>query len=287
MTEQRWTPLSRRQSAEPEALYEGAPPHLKVRLLEWLRGLYDAGGRWKISTAREHRRSLALRLRIEPPGWSELESRLNEDSVFLLDAVDASLGLETSWLNENRMESPADAMEDLLREAGSAWRVSEDNRSLERRVDATATEAVARAAPPVTNAAGHLAAAWQAAYGLHPDLSNAYREAVRAVEAAAIQVFVPDQAKATLGHVLGELKADLQRPTRRWELAILGPDRIPRDVGPLVAMLELLWQGHCDRHPGPDSVPMPPDAAPMAVHLAATMVQWFTTGAVRRHDNRP
>ncbi|MFJ9461334.1 hypothetical protein ACIRST_40475 [Kitasatospora sp. NPDC101447] len=55
------------------------------------------------------------------------------------------------------------------------------------------------------------------------------------------------------------------------------------DPAPVLGMLQLLWQGQTSRHGG--QAPTRPEtqvAAEMAVHLAATLVQWFTAGAVSR-----
>ena len=79
------------------------------------------------------------------------------------------------------------------------------------------------------------------------------------------------------------MRRDLKQAPGKWELAILGPDRAPRDISSLLAMLELLWQGQSDRHGGvAPTVPIPSDAADMAVHLAVSLVQWFQSGAVRK-----
>jgi hypothetical protein len=98
-------------------------------------------------------------------------------------------------------------------------------------------------------------------------------ETVRAVEAAAIPVVLPNGSRQTLGKVLSHL-----RDTRdKWELAIEGTNA--GDTTPLVAMIELLWRGHVARHAGgPGFRPQRQDEAQMATHL----VHWFTTGAVRR-----
>jgi hypothetical protein len=166
-----------------------------------------------------------------------------------------------------------------LDHGGSAWRVADDGRGLERRIDSTAVTSVRHAASNSSIASEHLTTAWRAAYGRQPDPGKAYGEAIKAVEAAAIPVVKPKHARATLGTVLGALNA---RPSD-WELAMLGPERTPCGPEPVVAMIELLWQGQSDRHAGNlPTVPTPAAAAIMAVHLAATLVHWFSTGAIRK-----
>lgn len=67
-----------------------------------------------------------------------------------------------------------------------------------------------------------------------------------------------------------------------WQLA-MHSSGAPADIGPLVAMLRLLWQGQTDRHGGSTpTIPVTAEAAEAAVHLAVTLVQWFQSGAIRR-----
>lgn len=47
-------------------------------------------------------------------------------------------------------------------------------------------------------------------------------------------------------------------------------------------MINLLWTGQTDRHAGQATLERVDQApAEMAVHLAATLVQWFASGHVR------
>jgi hypothetical protein len=141
-----------------------------------------------------------------------------------------------------------------LDRGGSAWRVADDGRALERRIDSTVAESVRHAAVQSSSAGKHLTTAWRATYGCQPDPGKAYGEAIKAVA----------------------------RPSD-WELAMLGPDRTPCGPESVVAMIELLWQGRSDRHAGNlPTVPIPAAAALMAVHLAATLVHWFSTGAIHK-----
>jgi len=46
-------------------------------------------------------------------------------------------------------------------------------------------------------------------------------------------------------------------------------------------MLRTLWRGHESRHGRPDYTDASNEEARAAVMLAATLVQWFTTGVVQ------
>lgn len=165
----------------------------------------------------------------------------------------------------------------------SVLRVQPGGRGLERRSDALAevafgeTAASAEAAPDAGSAAGQLREAWGCVYALRPDPVKGYWLAVKAVESAAHAVVLPDDAKATLGRMLGHLKASRDR----FSLVIGGPGG-RGEVGPLIECMRLLWEGQTSRHgsrsPTRDETL---EEAVMAVHLAVMLVQWFTSGAVR------
>jgi hypothetical protein len=172
----------------------------------------------------------------------------------------------------------------LLSDALSAMRIRADGRGLERRPGTGTEEAFretvtnAEAAADTGSAAAHLRSAWECAYALHPDPGKAYSEAIKAVEAAAHAVVLPHDAKATLGSMRGHLRANRSR----FALAIRGPDDCG-DVGPLLECLSLLWEGQVSRHGSRNPTRQETlEEAVMAVHLAVVLVQWFTSGAVRR-----
>lgn len=172
----------------------------------------------------------------------------------------------------------------LLGDAQSALRMRADGRGLERRpvigAEVAFGEAVrsAEGADEVGSAAAHLREAWGCVYALHPDADKGYSEAVKAVEAAAHSVLLPTDSKATLGGMRRQLESTLSR----FSLAIRGPDG-QGNATPLLACVSLLWEGQLSRHGS--MKPTPPqtlEEATMAVHLAAMLVQWFTSGAVRK-----
>jgi hypothetical protein len=133
--------------------------------------------------------------------------------------------------------------------------------------------------PPIRT--GRMAS--EAAPPLGPPLNGVpsrtgYGEAIKAVEAAAHAVLEPNQRLSTLGKMRGHLRANLNQ----FSLVIKGPDG-RGDTGPLLGCISLLWDGQTSRH-GSSSPTRPEtlEEAVMAVHLAVMLVQWFTSGAVRR-----
>ena len=289
-----WRPLSSRDtdpSPEEEPLHEGVPPHLHRPLLHWVDALFEddhyRDDEFVDSEQRAGRIAARLRLDLrsvparkahveyDDDKWCASKALVHladeSDHAELLDVVDATLA-------EGVTKGSAKNLERLLVDGGSAWRVADNRQSLVRRVDPTATEAFHQAA--TGNAAVHLDAAWAAAYGRHPNPSRAYSEAIKAVEAACMPVVSPGAkgAQATLGAVIRKLNDHQQE----WRLAIHSSGR-PAEIGALLTMLRLLWQGQTDRHGGSaPTVPVTTEAAHAAVHLAVTLVQWFHSSAIQR-----
>lgn len=304
-----WRPLSQRETPHSEAtLFEGVPDHLHAPLRDWImRYLTLTQRSGNVSLARRVALRLRIPIKLTALAVSTSKELLDEADAHgqLLDVADAALHLDDAlrwevdvvgqepspeaevadwvpplkWPERSSYAIEAERLDQLLADAGSAYRVSWRRRCLVRRVDPTVHAAAESAMVDDTEAGGHLRAAWNAIYGLHPDPAKGYDEAVRAVEAAAIPVVLPGRPLETLGKV----RAHLEDASSRWELAIEGKNR--GAIGPLVAMIRLLWEGHA-RHAGtPSARPQRLDEATMAVHLAATLVHWFTSGAVRQRSS--
>ena len=89
---------------------------------------------------------------------------------------------------------------------------------------------------------------------------------------------LPGQPWRTLGTVI----RDLGNQKGHWQPALA--DNIGQPAGPdaLIAMLNLLWQSQ-SRHAGsPNSRRQSQADGEAAVHLAATVVQWLSTGVLSR-----
>ncbi|MFE1545745.1 hypothetical protein ACFW61_35530 [Streptomyces microflavus] len=265
-------------ASEDDGPFEEVPAHLRVPLQQWVKSTLTFEGKPRQNAARP----ICLRLRI-PPGRSRFS---NVDYVVplaetiglqLLDVVDEVLNTRTA------ADWEAHSLSEILDQAGSAYRVNEAADGLEERVTPAVREAVrqtmadAAAQSSAGSAADHLAAAWQAAYGRSPDPVRAYSEAIKAVECAAHSVVQPNNAKATLGSMLGEIK----NARHKFTAAIVVPAGDP--IAPAESMMRALWEGQTSRHGAQTAtVPETLEAARAGVHLAAALVQWFVSGAVVR-----
>jgi hypothetical protein len=196
----------------------------------------------------------------------------------LWDVVDVILDL-------NSPEKHRVALQQLLDDALSAYTISPDGRGLERRADATARAALdaavssASASSYLGSAADHLVAAWTSAYAIRPDYSKSYSESVKAVEAAAHALIEPNNSRATLGTMRGHLRANPDQ----FRLVLPAPGI---DIAPVTEMITVLWEGQTSRHGAKTPTrPETKEEARAAVHLAVTLVQWFSAGTIARRGN--
>lgn len=279
-----WLPLSIRNDPpaikEYDALHEGVPEWMAGPIARWVFDVFD-----EIRSQDEVQRTLDVvfgMLRRSPTsdradGVTDLANWARSGDLDVLDVcVWLTVTSEAGWRLRERLDL-------LLSVHGSAWKLGsneQDQPCLERRVDSTVHAAAKAEMDQAGNAAAHLHRAWHRIYGRTLDSGGAYREAVRAVEAAAKPVISPTNASSTLGTML----ADLRNKPEKWDL-ILNEGGAAPGVPLLIAMLQGLWKSQLDRH-GTDDASKPLDVtkedAEAAVHLAVTLVHWFRTGAVRQ-----
>ncbi len=260
-------------------LREGVPAGLIQPLRQWLNDVLSSGAHDVLA------RIVCLRLNVATGDSYTYATTLayrSRDEV-LLDIADAILQLNANWEDHewaDRRIAQVRLLEIYLIHSGSIYEVDWDRACLTRRVDpavkATFDQAVAEARE---EAGDHLRTAFAEAYGMEPNPDTSYDESVRAVEAAYCPLVLNKQAeqgKATLGTVLGELRSN-----PKWRLGL--PDKAGNNtpVDTVVGMIGSLWEGQVSRHAGsPHSRRQTQPEAEAAVHLAATLVHWGSTGVV-------
>lgn len=295
MTDETWRPLGvddDDQIAAYDALHDGIPGWMDAALWAWVRDSvteirhYPDGSGHLPYLDEEFTESMCQSLRISLPnlrvdhdtlssGQNQLDNGLyylkkHEQPLQVIDYILAFMpGADVVALN------------DLLERSKSAWCVGTraGKPGLVRRVplgvQAGADSVMARAA----KAGVRLASAWEALYSPTPNVSEAYRLAILAVEDAAIPVVSPTNKSATLGTVLNQMESqgDWSLPMTREH-----PKAPPREV--VIGMMRMLWHGQHDRHGGQPSAPgnVSEDEAKVAVGLATTLVDWFSAGLVSR-----
>ena len=273
-------PLPARMVGSPldETLHDGVPDWLAEPLRHWVAKALDSD--------EELARRIAMRLRWAPSGGRGYAAQLTWCSGDqLLTVVDAILQMNSALWDYvvflqhrpdiNRID-PAQELIGLLADAGSRYTVDIGRHRLTVVLDPTVAAVRDRTIAADPTAGDHLRAAFAAAYGLTPDPDKAYREAVLAVEALTCPLVCPSNPRSTLGRVI----ADLRSQQGQWALAIGDRNAQPADPGPLIEMVTLLWHGQ-SRHAGsPNSRRQTPAEAEAAVHLAATLVQWISSGVL-------
>ena len=306
-TDEPWHPLSVREAPDGgagyDALVPGVPEWLRPSLWVWIKPLVSqtfmvrSGGPYSRGTASETGLNVSLiremerKLRFQMPplpsydriaGFNVLKDLLYERPDLMLNMADFLVArLDPNSRVASEGSGPLDQLNTILSESGSAYRVASEIRPprLVRRVDATAEQAGTRLIHAGGPPAELLAHAWHATYGLHPNPSDGYRQAVRAVEAAAIRVVLPTDRSATLGKVIGSLR----QGAYKWQLSLTHQANPKRPMDTLVENPALLWEGQYDRHVT-EGAPLhvSQEEAETALHLAITLVQWFTAGHVAR-----
>jgi len=216
---------------------------------------------------------LAPRLASNGPG--AVFDSLNEDEILrILDWVVFTNSSAYGGKEKNA------ALEKILSAGGSAWRVGERDGSpgLERRVPSGVADA-AEAAMKVPGDAGRLLSeAWAATYGVNPQPDLGYRKSIEAVEAVVLPLVTKNDSTATLGKAIGQMRAHGD-----WKLPFIKEHQQNPSEGVVLGMLQALWSGHSDRHPGtPNYVLSTQAAAEAAVSLAVTLVNLFSNGGIAR-----
>ncbi len=172
-------------------------------------------------------------------------------------------------------------LERVLSDGGSAWRATP--RGLEGRVDETLQGIAESVFATDSRPADYLRSAWHKAWGREPDPTGAYREAVRAVEAAFAPTVSPNNGRPTLGTII----ADINNKPSKFSVR-LQADTPNANVERIVGMLRMLWKSQLDRHGTADeSVPLNVtlDEARDALALATTLVHLAQQGGFSANGN--
>ena len=186
-----WRPLFQRGKPDPrfDEPAEGVPPYLVEPITTWI---VDALNGPDIDGLRK----LQLRFKLDPPlhggnPLGDLWERCRRDGDFALEVVDYLLSHVFELLDGYgaMQDQLVGRMAQTLNDGGSAWEVAQPDSgafrfALQRRAVGPVREAL-EAIPASTRAHTHLVQAWNRLSGRHPDPSSAYRESIRAVEAAA------------------------------------------------------------------------------------------------------
>jgi hypothetical protein len=268
--EAQWRRLSEREGrAEPRGPFEGVPAHLRDQLAEWLRRAIDPPWPTWESLAKD----LALTLHIEkdsPLNWTDSVSyACKQDADLMLDALDYALSL-----HEGDGKGP-DELQRLLTVGRSVWEVNERRDGLRRRLPRAEQAAYDQAASKDDEISRELQTAWGKVYGLHPNPSDAWDHAIKAVEAALWRIVTPDVDTPTLGKII----AHLSRHGDQFKLRLPTSSDRTTEAETFAQMLRLMWVNP-DRHITGNWREPTQEEAENAVQLAVLVVGWVRSGAL-------
>lgn len=278
---------STRTAPTDDSLIDGVPPYMMGSAIDFIkrfttehRGRDRHTGDVIIGVATDRIRAieryLQVRLPDDPDDEFELQTGLINyvrDETHCLDVIEAML---VTCYAPN-LDQMMQVINPILVESGSKWVaiVNDGTAVLEERVDATTADAFNTAISASNDSSTFLKKAWGYAFGRNPSPSEAYNYAIKAMEAAAWPVVTPNNNSATLGHILGEMNA---RP-ENWHTKITEQQTNLGSVMIANAM-QLVWEGHTDRHGTASPVDVTQDSAEQAVFTAVMVCGYFNRGYV-------
>jgi hypothetical protein len=264
--------------SEPLLTDPSLPPNLLPSIQDWIKS------RFWIDTPFE--------MQFETELLRDVEREMGVSAPFDPSSSEASLAdlLERVAISENfairllailvrsTYHEPAAQLAKIFEAPGSKWEVIIDDdvgQRLSSRLTGPTPEAIQDIADLSGPAHRHLVNAMNKLTS--PDDSDpwiAYQEAVKAVEAAAQPIVVPNDSKATLGKINGVMRA-----TESDWMVVLGRE----NVADVIRRSEILWTTDHERH-GSDDPPPPvtPKQAQAAFALALGLVDYFARGLIFR-----
>ncbi len=274
MTSDRWLPRSQRDTdgSDYYRLRDGVPEGLQSSLRGWMAEVieHDPWQRDEQATANSVR--LIERLLDRP--LADSTALLREciaDPEYFLDVIDICL---------QGAPAHAERLVGIMAEARALWRpvpVRDGSWRLERHIseqlDATLDKTKGRPRD-------YLKEAWRKQFGRTQQPDGAYRDAIRAIEAAIIPAMELTMTEPTLGKALGQLKAN----SGGYDIGFT-PVAAFDGVMAVCNSLQLLWKSQFDRHGTPDDdVPLnvSPEESERAVVLATAYVFALQNGLLRK-----
>lgn len=285
MTETEWVPfgLSEEEAAQYAVLLPGVSAQLREPLIGWLRPALVSEGWVRMEFCLQMQVALDLDIGVYQESFVQPDRMLNHlrtiPGLSLLRVVDYVLSKTSDYNSKTRTSS----LEKTLAAARSKWTPGTrlGGPGLVERVPSGVQDSVEGVIRDAGTAGRVLSRAWQEVHGLEPKDSAAYADAVRSAEIAAVAKVEPRNSSATLGTVLGQMKADGD-----WRLPLREHSEAP---GPetVLALIRTLWHGHRDRHGSVDYSDVTHEEARAAVLIAACIVDWLESGALARRPAEP
>lgn len=285
-----YTPPADRRfyDSDLETLHDGVPPWMLAPLARWLEPILevtdDLGERYPnvefIEGLEMNCRLLAPLNRRRPV--ADLVGLIEEDPSFGIRIIEYVIGTFHIIRDPPHHVSNAhlEPLVQILGDSGSVWEVSEvdvrDGADGEKRLVLTRRDlaetklAITDIRAQSDRAGSFLADAWKAVAARAPRPAEGYDKAVKAMEAAAQPVVLPNNSSATLGQIIAAMN---DNPSK-WTFAL-------GDLETVVAMMRQVWTNHF-RHGTQERDDHTLPEADAAVHLALTVVRFFVGGVIQQ-----
>lgn len=186
---------------------------------------------------------LLLSIQVDVDDSLELYYKYRNNPNLLLQTVHFILGAPEMQL-PSMSPSDIEDLDQILHDASSAWTVRLDKLGLQRRLSTAERSEQQRATQIVDPATQHLNAAIAAAWGPEENATEAYDEAVKALEAVLKPIVSPANDSTRLGTIVRDMRA---KPNK-WKLA-LSSDDSSEGVTVIAGLLDIVWTSHI-RHAG-------------------------------------
>lgn len=276
-----WTP----RDEDPETfhtLVDGVPDWIRSSIERWLVSAYTqlnlAGDRVR-NPNRMRRYCIASR----NGKYETLFTQHGPSLMFKLLDDDELLNFIEWTVYDNsqstRLTSENLSLDRILSDGGSKWKIGTRDGlpGLEQRVPEGVQLNAEQAMNTPGNAGKLLAEAWHATYGINPNPELGYSKAVKAVEAAARPLVSPKNATATLGNIVGQMRAD-----KDWDMVLIKKHPQNPTDKVLIDLMQALWSGQRKRHGDDDTQEIQSAEAETAVSLAVTLVNLFAGNLIQR-----
>lgn len=272
-----------RNEIPEEALLEGVPiwmrPSLERFIAQRVTGhdIAEVGRSWNANMHTVNAIERYLQIQLEgstvTTTYQKVIAYVRDSDEKCLDIIEAILATDT---NAKYLVSHLNT---ILTTSGSKWIATMQDSgyaTLEERVSESAQNALAMALQESdTTTQQFLKTAWGNAFGRNPNPSSAYSNSIKAIEAIAWPTITPNDNKATLGTMLGEIRAS----SSKWKTAISGVTT-DQGISAVKDIMQLVWDGQTDRHGTAHPVAPSQEAAEQAVLCAVVICNFFNRSLV-------
>jgi hypothetical protein len=274
-----YRPLSKRDVADPDldTLHEAVEPWMVEPLITWLQPLFWLSGTFESSSNEPfiegfemaHCERRPFDRRGSHTAAVDVQGRISQGGAFGLDLANYAL-------HRYPDSSSAHSLQQLLRKSRSAWEVtaleSDDGLTrftLTRRDLAAAKLAISEIRPHHERAGAFLGDAWKAVATRDRQPNEGYDKAVKAIEAVAQPVVSPNNARATLGTIVRDMRA---KPSK-WTFAL-------GDLDLIIDLADRVWTEHLRHGTDQRRTDHTLEEADAALHLAIPLVRYFSGGLI-------